>query len=240
MTAAPRVHRYPDRDELAQGVAERLLTCLMDLQAKQPLAQLCLSGGATSNALYRELGRLVPYSAMDPGRLELWWANEQYVATSDESRHVLQALALLGGAFPVDPSRTHPMPAWQEQVDVADAALAYASELGQTRFDICLLALGANGAVASIHPGSPADATTSTLVAGVAEPPERLTITLPMINRSRMVWVLASGADKADAVADALEPGSALPAARSLGDVETRWFVDAEAASRLPSFRCRW
>lgn len=240
MTAPRRVHRYRDRDDLAQGVAERLLACLVELQSKQSLAQLCLSGGETANALYREMGRLVPSSEMDPQRLELWWASERYVATADESRHVLQALALLGGAFRVDPSRTHPMPARSEHVDVADAAMAYATDLGATMFDICLLTVGPAGTVASITPGSVADQATVSLVVGLTSDPERLTMTMPAINRSKEVWVLASGEDKAEIVAEILTSPSLLPAARAHGTRATRWFIDASAAAALPTYRCDW
>ncbi|TFJ94949.1 alcohol dehydrogenase [Platysternon megacephalum] len=69
-------------------------------------------------------------------------------------------------------------------------------------------------------------------------PAERLTITMPMINRSRSVWVIASGDAKADAVADSLDGYTALPAARARGTQQTLWFVDREAASKLHTYRC--
>jgi 6-phosphogluconolactonase len=68
-------------------------------------------------------------------------------------------------------------------------------------------------------------------------PPLRITLTLPAIQRSREVWLLVSGADKAGAVAAAVggaKPVS-VPAAGAIGREHTIWFLDSGAASELPS-----
>jgi 6-phosphogluconolactonase len=66
-------------------------------------------------------------------------------------------------------------------------------------------------------------------------PPQRITLTLPAIQRSREVWLVVSGAGKADAVAAAI--GSAkpvdVPAAGAVGRDATVWLLDEDAASKL-------
>ena len=61
-------------------------------------------------------------------------------------------------------------------------------------------------------------------------------MTLPAIQRSREVWLMVSGAAKADAAAAAI--GGALPvsipAAGAVGLETTLWLLDAEAAAKLP------
>ena len=47
------------------------------------------------------------------------------------------------------------MPASDGGLDLDDAAEAYADELGETTFDICLLGMGPDGHVASIFPEHP-------------------------------------------------------------------------------------
>jgi 6-phosphogluconolactonase len=68
-------------------------------------------------------------------------------------------------------------------------------------------------------------------------PPLRITLTLPAIQRSREVWLLVSGAEKAEAVAAAVGGANpvSIPAAGAIGREHTVWFLDTAAASELPS-----
>lgn len=232
-----RLHRYRDRDQLATAVAKRLVDSLIEIQARQPLAQLCLCGGEVALAVYGELARLAPDSPVDLPRLELWWSDEYYTATGEGERNAGQLLSVLRRSMPLVPARTHAMPA-RTNVDAADAALQYGAELGQTRFDLCLLSLGVRGEVAAITDGMSNE--TSPVVATGSTAAERLTITYPTINRSSEVWVIASGDTRAAAVAAALAPESTMPASRVGGRRATRWFIDAAAAAGLPTHRCAW
>jgi 6-phosphogluconolactonase len=72
--------------------------------------------------------------------------------------------------------------------------------------DLLLLGMGPDGHTASLFPGNPAlDA--GGLVVGVRDapkpPPERISLTLPALRAAGRTFVLAAGADKADAVARA-------------------------------------
>ena len=63
----------------------------------------------------------------------------------------------------------------------------------------------------------------------------RITLTLPAVNRSREVWFVVSGGEKADAVAAALGGAEAveIPAAGAAATNKTVWLLDAEAASQI-------
>ena len=67
-------------------------------------------------------------------------------------------------------------------------------------------------------------------------PPQRITLTLPAIQRSREVWLMVSGAAKADAASAAIGGASpsSVPAAGAVGLETTLWLLDEEAASKLP------
>ena len=84
-----------------------------------------------------------------------------------------------------------------------------------------------------------ASAAASRAVIGVEdapkEPSERISLTLPTLNRSDQVWFLANGEEKADAVERAIEGDLALPAAHVRGDEATFWFIDEAAAGGLPT-----
>jgi 6-phosphogluconolactonase len=91
-----------------------------------------------------------------------------------------------------------------------------------------------------LFPGSPQLDVDDRVAVGVTSspkpPPERVSLTFGALNRSRSVWFLVSGQEKADAVARALAPGTDLhdiPAAGVSGELETIWFLDRESASHL-------
>ena len=67
-------------------------------------------------------------------------------------------------------------------------------------------------------------------------PPERLSLTLPVINSSQRIWMVLSGAEKASALGLALAGASPIevPAAGAQGRRRTVFFVDQEAAEDVP------
>ncbi len=103
-------------------------------------------------------------------------------------------------------------------------------------FDVLLLGVGPDGHVASLFPGRPAVAVTDRTVVGVhgspKPPPERVSLTFPAIEAAAEVWLVVAGADKADAVARALDGGplDEIPAAGARGRRRTLWLLDVDAA----------
>ncbi len=68
-------------------------------------------------------------------------------------------------------------------------------------------------------------------------PPDRVSLTFEALERSRQVWFLVAGPDKAEAVAAAQVPGADrwdVPAAGVHGRDATLWLIDVAAAARLP------
>jgi 6-phosphogluconolactonase len=237
-----RVVRYHTPDELADGAAGTLLGRIRDLQDTQGRADLCLTGGRVANRMYESLADQFADSGIDPTALHLWWGDERFVGLTDPDRNALQSLSILARTLHVPAAQIHPMPGKDGRADPGDAAYAYAQELGDTVFDICLLGMGPDGHVASIFPDHPSfDPTTATVI-GVTDAPkppsERISLTLNALNRSKAIWIVVTGEEKADAVAKALSGDWFLPAARVHGTEETLLFLDAEAAALLPRFNC--
>lgn len=230
---------YDDADALVRGAAGRLLTRLVELQRERGTAELCLTGGRIANRIYARVAELVTGSDLDTAGVDLWWGDERFVPTGDPDRNAGKTLGILGGAWRLDPSRAHPMPASASTVTLENAAANYAAELGDTVFDICLLGVGPDGHIASMFPNHPSSQPTAASVIAVTDAPkppgERISVTMNVINRSREVWFLVSGADKADAVAGALGGDLTLPAARAAGRQATWWLLDRDAADDLPA-----
>jgi 6-phosphogluconolactonase len=237
-----QVIRHLDAGDLAKRGATRLLDRLIAVQKEKGSVNLCLSGGPTTMRVYAELGRIMADSPLRPRALEIWWGDERFVPTTHPDRLAAMMLATLARKFPLDPSKTHPMPGSQGQLDSAAAAETYARELGDTRFDICVLGVGSLGQTASLYPGHPAmEATAQRVVAfadGPNPPHERITLTTTGLSNSNQVWFFASGRDKAKWVKAALDGDRSLPAARINGIESTNWMIDRQAASMMPYFEC--
>ncbi|MGD8215042.1 6-phosphogluconolactonase [Aestuariimicrobium sp. Y1814] len=242
-TQVPRVLRYSSSDELADAVASLLLTRLVELQAKGEV-HVCLTGGRIANRMYESLASLAEGSELDPSKLHLWWGDERFVPLTDPDRNASQSFGILARTISLRPGQTHAMPATDGRADSDEAAFSYARELGDTVFDVCLLGMGEDGHVASLFPNHPSfTQPTSAMVIGVSDSPkppsERVSLTIPAINRSRAVWVLVSGEAKAEAVQRTIGGDPSLPATAVQGREETFFFLDQAAASLLPRYNCQ-
>ena len=111
-----------------------------------------------------------------------------------------------------------------------------------------MLGIGPDGHVASLFPGHPALDVDDQVAVAVTDspkpPPERVSLTFGALNRSRAVWFVVSGEEKAEAVARALaaerRPSTRPPPAASPASptpttpaTEVVWFLDRPAASHL-------
>ena len=167
----------------------------------------------------RSTGRCVtarPATAVDWSQVDIWWGDERFLPHGDPQRNETQARAALLDALALDPARVHPMPASDgpDGDDPEGAAARYAEELAQASqparlpyFDLLMLGVGEDGHVASTFPEHPAayDTRPVTAVRGSPKPPPvRITLTLPTLNKAAEVWLIATGAEKAQVVGIAL------------------------------------
>ena len=239
--ANAKVEVHPDADALATAAAGELLSRLAGIQAAGEVPVIALTGGTIADSLHREIARLTARSEVDWSRVEIWWGDERYAEATSAERNAAKARADLLDQVPVDAARVHEMPDTSFG-DIEAAAAAYSDELrahGTGEFDIVMLGVGPDGHIASLFPGLPqldVDDRIAVAVTGSPKPPpERISLTLGALNRARSVWFLVSGQAKADAVASALGGADVhqTPAAGVIGNEETIWFVDHEAASKL-------
>ena len=249
MSSSTSVETFADSDALVSAAGERLIGVIDAAIAARGRAQIVLTGGGNGN-------RLMSYLAAQDARIDwanvhLFWGDERYVTEDDDERNEKQAREALLDHIDIPARNVHAMPASDGEFgnDLAAAALSYEQLLAANaepgepapNFDVHLLGVGPEGHINSLFPDTSAVRETTRLVVGVEDspkpPPLRITLTLPAIQRSREVWLLVSGAEKADAVAAALggaDPVS-IPAAGAIGREDTVWFLDSQAAAKTPA-----
>lgn len=239
MAGGTEVLVHADADDVAEAVAARLMARLVELQREFRVPQIALTGGRIASRAYQRLASEGARSAVDWSQVELWWGDERFVPAESEDRNDTSTLEVLTASLQLDWKRVHPMPASGGDLDLDAAAAAYAAELAGTTFDVCLLGMGPDGHVASIfpeHPSSYAEGDVIAVRSSPKPPPERISVTLPVINASSEVWFLVSGADKAAAAKMALLGAGhvQVPAAGVSGTQRTLWLLDRDSASELP------
>ena len=239
MQGDPEILVHAGAADVAEALTARLLARITELQRDFRTPNIALTGGRIATQTYTRLAAEGRNSAVDWSRVELWWGDERFVAADDDERNAKQSLDLLAPALPLTDSRIHPMPSSDGDLGLDDAAEAYADELGETTFDICLLGMGPDGHVASIFPEHPSSYAPGRVIAvrsSPKPPPERISVTLPVINASAEVWFVVSGEDKATAAKMALLGTGPVqvPAAGVTGAQRTLWLIDRAAASQLP------
>lgn len=245
----PRIEVHEDKHALAVAVAGELMARIVDAQVDDGVPQLALTGGSVADAVHRELARLGADSELadevDWSRVVLWWGDERFVEPASPDRNERQARESFLDQVDVDPANVHPMPSTETAASAEEGAAAYGEELrafGGGQFEVVMLGVGPDAHVASLFPGYPqlgpegTDAMALAVHDSPKPPPDRITLTLPCLNRAKAVWFIVSGEDKAEAVALALAEGTDVhdaPAAGVTGQDETIWFLDRAAASRL-------
>jgi 6-phosphogluconolactonase len=99
--------------------------------------------------------------------------------------------------------------------------------------DLALQGLGPDGHTASLFPGNPAVEADGVCVAvhgAPKPPPDRITLTVPVLRAARSVVFLATGDEKAEAVRGLLAGASPDVPASLLGGDRTEVIVDRAAA----------
>jgi len=193
---------------------------------------LCITGGSTPRVAYERAAA----ERSDWSGVDFWFTDERCVPPEHEHSNFRMAdEALLARATG---ARVHRM---KGELGPTDGAADYEREYeaaGEPVFDLMLLGMGPDAHTCSLFPGDDAVLERDRPVVGVQTPGmaplvSRITLTLSVVNGSRKILFLVTGADKAEAVARAFggPPDPSAPA--SLVDGEVTVLLDEAAAARL-------
>ena len=192
MASGALVTAVADEHEAAERAADVLATTLDAARTVHGVAHVSLSGGSMGR-VYRLLGERLS----DWSDIHFWFSDERCVPPDHEEsifRLVQETLVAPGAEIHRAPGELGP----------EEGARVYAENLGDVVLDVALLGMGTDGHTATLFPGHPmlhAEGLTAPVRDSPKPPPERITLTLPYLNSSRRILLVATGASKADALA---------------------------------------
>jgi 6-phosphogluconolactonase len=236
----PDVRILDDMDTMSLRAAESAVRIINDAVRRAGRCSLVLSGGSTPMTFHRLLASTfrdqVPWE-----QVHVFWTDERYVPHESPQSNYRMARNTLLDHVPCPPANIHPMPTHAADPDAAASHYEktmvryWGSET--PRLDLVLLGMGHEGHTASLFPGAPAlrERTRWVVAATVpADPPVRLTLTLPALTRSAHAHFLVSGSDKSNALRQVLS-GNADPDLLPAAAVRAQrgpvvWWLDKSAA----------
>jgi 6-phosphogluconolactonase len=194
---------------------------------------MAVSGGHTPWLMLRTLADdELPWQ-----HVQVFQVDERVAPVGDPDRNLAHLRASLLDRVPLPADHIHAMPV--EAADLDRAAGQYARTLEEVAgsppvLDLVHLGLGPDGHTASLVPGDPALDVTDADVAlsGPYQGHRRMTLTFPIINRSRLVLWLVTGGEKAQTLVRLCDGDRSIPASRVRQD-RALVLADRAAAARL-------
>jgi 6-phosphogluconolactonase len=214
-----KVRVFADADSVAREAAVMVAAEARAAIAARGGFVMALSGGRTPWVMLRALAHEdVPWDAVHVVQVD-----ERVAPAGDPDRNLTHLRESLLGQTSLRPEQIHDMPV--EAFDLGKAAAQYATTLRQIAgtppvLDLVHLGLGPDGHTASLVPGDPVLYVIEADVAltGIYQGRRRMTLTYPILNRSRKVLWLVTGDDKAEMLGRLYAGDASIPAGRVHSD----------------------
>src|SRR5215468_1231689 len=206
---------FDDADSAARGAAVMIAAQARAATAARGRFILAVSGGHTPWMMLRALaGEDVPWESV-----HIVQVDERIAPDGHPDRNLTHLRESLRGLTSLPDDYIHAMPV--EVPDLDAAAAQYATTLrniagGPPVLDLVHLGLGPDGHTASLVPKDPVlnVADTDVALTGVYQGRRRMTLTYPILNRSRQVLWLVTGPDKTAMVSRVSSGDLTIPAGR--------------------------
>jgi 6-phosphogluconolactonase len=227
-----RFEVLPDADAVARAAARFIAAEARAAAAARGRFIMAVSGGRTPWLMLRALSS-EPVLWKD---VQVVQVDERVAPAGDPDRNLTHLRESLLERAPLHPKQIHAMPV--EQPDLEAAAASYARSLERIAgvppvLDLAHLGLGPDGHTASLVPGDPVLDVTDRDVAvtGSYQQRRRMTLTYPMLNRSRRILWLVTGAEKVEMLARLRDGDASIPAGRIQSD-QALVLADRAAAAK--------
>lgn len=240
----PEIRHFTSMDQLNQAVVVNLLAFAHECVRDTGVFSVALAGGSTPKGLYELLASPVVSKKFPYFNTHFFFGDERCVPPEHDQSNYRMADETLFSNIAIPRENIHRIEA--ERTPYDETARNYESELkdffstealdidikntNDPLFDVTLLGIGSDGHTASLFPGMDAVEEQQRWVVhspapqGV-QPPDRISLTLPVINRSRHVYFLVSGSDKARVVQEILDSSSHYPAGQVAAQERLIWFL---------------
>lgn len=204
---------------------------------------IVLAGGSTPKAANEHFVAAVQSVGLDLSGTTLWLGDERCVEPDDErSNYRMVRESLLTPL--ADPPTIHRIRAELGPDEGAADYERVIHEAGDPRFDLLLVGIGPDGHTLSLFPGQSTLGETERLLVGVPQAGlepfvPRVSMTLAAVALAQRVVLLASGASKAEAIAEAFgpeaRPDRSVPSSLLVDHAkDLTVLIDPAAAARLP------
>ena len=236
-------------DEFNHAVAGWIVECIAETLKKQERFTWVLSGGNTPKALYQLLSDTPYREKIDWEKLHIFWGDERDVPFNDSRNNAKMAYETLLNHVPIPATQIHIMQT--ENISPEKSAEKYEKILREyfptqapdsrlPTFDLVLLGMGDDGHVLSLFPGTAVVHEEKAWVTSLfleSQNMYRITLTKTIVNKSKHIAFLTTGANKALALKEVLE-GHHNPDLYPSQEIkpengELLWFVDEAAAVQL-------
>ena len=210
-----RVEVFADADTVARKAATFVAAEARAAIAERGRFVIAVSGGRTPWIMLRALAR----ENISWQNVHIVQVDERIAPAGDPDRNLTHLRESLSDQASLRPEQIHAMPVEEPALDVA--AAQYSAALRQIAgsppiLDLVHLGLGPDGHTASLIPGDPVLGVDDADVAltGVYQGRRRMTLTYPILNRSRRVLWIVTGDDKAEMVRRVYAGDTSIPAGR--------------------------
>jgi len=235
-----------DNQSICNASARALVQLIDDTLQVSEKFTIALAGGTTPKVLYQllateELSQQIPWQ-----QIHVYFGDERSVGPEHEDSNYRMACEALLNHVAIPSENIHRIQG--EANNIKSAAASYAQELDQglsknednyPQFDLVLLGLGPDGHVASLFPDTDilkqkdawADAVWVEKLSTW-----RVSITYPLINHAKHVWLFVAGETKANIIEQVLGDKAeefSYPVQGIEAQGQLLWFLDEAAASKL-------
>lgn len=225
--------------DVAKQASAVILASIESALGKQDVFHIALTGGTVGILTLEVLSKAEQLHKIEWSKVHFWWGDERFVESESGDRNANQARVALLNSISVPELNVHEFPSSDQGLDLDSARTVFENHLlavfedKEPKMDLTILGMGPDGHIASLFPGHEYDE-----VLVVAEhnspkpPPQRLSMSMDLINNSDRIILVIAGMDKAEAVGFVHQDAECnLPAAKVSAKGETLWIIDAAAGA---------
>jgi 6-phosphogluconolactonase len=228
-----KIQVLADADAVARAAAKIIAADARAAVIARGRFIMAVSGGRTPWQMLRALAdEEVPWPDVN-----VFQVDERVAPAGDPDRNLTHLRESLLSHAPLPPTQIYAMPVEEKDLEVAAASYAKTLERiagSPPELDLAHLGLGPDGHTASLVPGDPVLHVTDRDVAltGIYQGRQRMTLTYPMLDRSRRILWVVTGAEKAGPLVRLRDSDLTIPAGR-IDQENAMVLADREAAKKL-------